>query len=87
MICCNGLLKGLAFDSSKSLSSVWILGFSFSGFSFNSKGRSTKVAFIDNEFLKSYIHQLVFAHYDYDIIEAEDLQFGLYEKGDAKTQL
>ena len=32
-----------------------------------SKGRSTKVAFIDNEFLKSYIHQLVFAHYDYDI--------------------
>ena len=47
-----------------------------------SKGRSTKVAFIDNEFLKSYIHQLVFAHYNYDIIEAEDLQFALYEKGD-----
>jgi PKHD-type hydroxylase len=47
-----------------------------------SKGRATKIAFIDNAFLKSYIHEIVFANYDYDIKEAEDLQFAIYNIGD-----
>ena len=47
-----------------------------------SRGRSTKVSFIDNVFLKSYIHELVFANYDHDIIEAEHLQFATYKEGD-----
>lgn len=48
----------------------------------SSRGRSTKVAFIDNAFLKSYIHELVFANYNHNIIEAEDLQFATYKEGD-----
>ena len=47
-----------------------------------SKGRSTKIAFIDNAFLKSYIQEIVFTNYDYDIKEVEDLQFALYNVGD-----
>ena len=48
-----------------------------------SKGRSTKVAFINNAFTKSYIHGLVAHNFkDYTIEEAEDLQFAIYKKGD-----
>jgi len=47
-----------------------------------SKGRSTRVAFIDNAFLKSFIHQLVFANYGDNTVEVEDLQFAVYNIGD-----
>jgi len=48
-----------------------------------SKGRSTKVSFIDNKFLKKYIYELVINNYkDYTIEEVEDLQFATYNKGD-----
>ena len=47
-----------------------------------SRGRSTTVAFMDNDFLKSYIYQLVFANYDTEITEIEDLQFATYNTGD-----
>ena len=46
-------------------------------------GRSTKVAFMNNEFIKSFIYELVTKHYPkYEIWEAEDLQFAVYNKGD-----
>lgn len=48
-----------------------------------SKGRSTKVSFINNEFTKSFIYELVITHYkNYVIEEAEDLQFATYNIGD-----
>ena len=48
-----------------------------------SEGRSTKVTFIDNSFIKSYIYELVTHNFkNYIIEEAEDLQFATYTKGD-----
>jgi predicted 2-oxoglutarate/Fe(II)-dependent dioxygenase YbiX len=48
-----------------------------------SKGRSTKVTFINNAFVKSYIYELVTHNFkNYIIKEAEDLQFATYTKGD-----
>ena len=48
-----------------------------------SEGRSTKVSFIDNPFVKSYIYKLVTHNFkNYIIEEAEDLQFATYTKGD-----
>ena len=48
-----------------------------------SKGRSTKVSFIDNSFLKLLIEDMVKESFpEYIIEEAEDLQFAVYEKGD-----
>ena len=48
-----------------------------------SKGRSTKIAFIDNAFLRSYIYNLVEENYsEYTIEEAEHIQFAVYNKGD-----
>jgi PKHD-type hydroxylase len=48
-----------------------------------SEGRSTKVTFIDNPFIKSYIYELVTRNFkNYIIEEAEDLQFATYTKGD-----
>ena len=48
-----------------------------------SKGRSTKVTFIDNEFIKSYIYELATHNFkNYIIEEAEDLQFATYTEGD-----
>jgi len=48
-----------------------------------SSGRSTKVSFIDNEFTKSFIYELVKSNYEnYIIEEAEDLQFATYSVGD-----
>ena len=47
-----------------------------------SRGRSTKVSFIHNDFLNSVIRDLVIFNYDYEITEAEDLQFAAYNVGD-----
>ena len=48
-----------------------------------SEGRSTKVTFIDNAFIKSYIYELATHNFkDYTIEEAEDLQFATYTEGD-----
>lgn len=48
-----------------------------------SEGRSTKVSFIDNAFLKLIIENMVKDSFpEYTIEEAEDLQFAVYEKGD-----
>ena len=48
-----------------------------------SEGRSTKISFIGNEGLKYYMHQLVVTKYEnYDITEAEDIQFATYNVGD-----
>jgi len=48
-----------------------------------SEGRSTKVTFIDNAFIKSYIYELATHNFkNYIIEEAEDLQFATYTKGD-----
>ena len=48
-----------------------------------SEGRSTKVTFIDNPFIKNYIYELVIRNFkNYIIEEAEDLQFATYTKGD-----
>jgi len=48
-----------------------------------SVGRSTQVTFIHNQFIKSFIHELVTTHYKNCIIEeAEDLQFATYNVGD-----
>ena len=48
-----------------------------------SKGRSTKIAFINNAFLRSFIYNLVEENYsEYTIEEAEHIQFAVYNKGD-----
>ena len=48
-----------------------------------SEGRSTKISFIGHEGLKDYIHELVVTKYEnYDITEAEDIQFATYNVGD-----
>ena len=48
-----------------------------------SEGRSTKVTFIDNKFVKSYIYELATHNFkNYIIEESEDLQFATYREGD-----
>lgn len=48
-----------------------------------SKGRSTKIAFINNAFLRSFIYNLVEENYsEYTVEEAEHIQFAVYNEGD-----